>query len=403
MIKKIFGLLLMLLIINNIYAQSPHKMSYQSVIRNNSGTLLTNTVIGIKISILQGSVSGTLVFAETHTLSTNANGLASLVIGQGTAVTGTVAAINWANGPYFIKTETDPLGGTVYTITGTTELLSVPYALYAANGGTPGPQGPQGPIGLTGPQGPIGLTGATGPTGPRGLIGLTGATGPQGPVGATGPAGATGPQGPIGLTGATGPQGPIGLTGPTGAQGPIGPIGPIGPQGNPGASGIIPVGTPVAGNLITYDGTNWVPKNLRVTNSSTGGSQPFNNMQPYLVLNYCIALEGIFPSRNGIEPFIGEIELFAFNFPPRGWAGCEGQLLPIATNQALFALIGTIYGGNGTTTFALPDLRGRTPLHYGQGPGLSNYVQGQVAGTENTTISISNMPVHTHVATVTYE
>jgi microcystin-dependent protein len=83
------------------------------------------------------------------------------------------------------------------------------------------------------------------------------------------------------------------------------------------------------------------------------------------------------------DPFLGEIRIFGFNFPPRGWATCSGQLLPIAQNTALFSLLGTTYGGNGQTTFALPDLRGRVPLSFGQGPGLSNYSLGEVAGAEN--------------------
>ena len=171
--------LVYLLIGTTIFAQAPQKMSYQAVIRNTSGTLVTSSSVGMKISILQGS-TGTIAYSEIQTASTNANGLVSLEIGAGTVVSGTFGGINWANGPYFIKTQTDPTGGTNYTIVGSSQLLSVPYALFSANG-TPGPQGPQGPIG------PIGLTGATGSQGP---IGLTGATGPQGPIGLTG---ATGP------------------------------------------------------------------------------------------------------------------------------------------------------------------------------------------------------------------
>ena len=97
-----------------------------------------------------------------------------------------------------------------------------------------------------------------------------------------------------------------------------------------------------------------------------------------------------------MEPFIGQLMLVGFNFAPQGWALCNGQLLSIAENSALFSLLGTTYGGNGTTTFALPDLRGRTALHFGQGPGLSNYVQGQASGSESVTLLVSNLPAHTH-------
>ena len=86
------------------------------------------------------------------------------------------------------------------------------------------------------------------------------------------------------------------------------------------------------------------------------------------------------------EPFLGEIRLFAFNFAPRGWATCSGQILSISQNSALFALLGTTYGGNGQTTFALPDLRGRLPLHSGQGPGLAPYTLGEMAGSDTVTL-----------------
>ena len=90
------------------------------------------------------------------------------------------------------------------------------------------------------------------------------------------------------------------------------------------------------------------------------------------------------------------IIMFGGNFAPRGWALCNGQILSIAQNTALFSLLGTTFGGNGQTTFALPDLRGRTPVHTGQGPGLSSYSLGQVGGTESVTLLTNNLPAHTH-------
>jgi len=98
------------------------------------------------------------------------------------------------------------------------------------------------------------------------------------------------------------------------------------------------------------------------------------------------------------EPFIGQIVMFGGNFAPRGYALCDGQLLSIAQNTALFSILGTTYGGDGRTTFGLPDLRGRVPVHAGQGPGLSRYLLGQKAGTETTTLTVANLPVHTHAA-----
>lgn len=97
------------------------------------------------------------------------------------------------------------------------------------------------------------------------------------------------------------------------------------------------------------------------------------------------------------EAYISQIEIFGFNFAPKGWAFCAGQTLSIQQNQALFALLGTTYGGNGVQTFALPDLRGRLPLGYGQGPGLSNYDLGQAGGTEAVTLLQNQVPPHTHL------
>jgi microcystin-dependent protein len=101
----------------------------------------------------------------------------------------------------------------------------------------------------------------------------------------------------------------------------------------------------------------------------------------------------------GADPFLGQLMLTPYNFCPRGWSTAAGQILSIAQNTALFSLLGTTYGGNGQTTFALPDLQGRVPNSTGQGPGLSNYSLGQVGGVENTTLTQLQMPIHTHVAT----
>jgi microcystin-dependent protein len=97
-----------------------------------------------------------------------------------------------------------------------------------------------------------------------------------------------------------------------------------------------------------------------------------------------------------VEPFIGEIRCFGFNFAPVGWAMCQGQLMSISQNTALFSLLGTMYGGNGQTTFGLPDLRGRSALGFGQGPGLSSYDQGQVGGAEQVTLTQGQIPAHPH-------
>ena len=125
--RKLFTFLAAVLLTATIWAQSPEKMSYQAVIRNSSDALVTNTLIGMEINIRQGSPSGTIVYTETQTPTTNANGLVSIEIGGGTGFN----SIDWANDTYYIETKTDPAGGTTYTITGTSQLLSVPYALHA--------------------------------------------------------------------------------------------------------------------------------------------------------------------------------------------------------------------------------------------------------------------------------
>ena len=117
-------------------AQTPEKMSYQAVIRNSSNELVSDTSVGMQISILQGNSTGTTVYTETHTPTTNQNGLISIEIGSGTVISGDLSTIDWSSDTYFIKTETDPDGGTNYTITATSQLLSVPYALHAKTAST---------------------------------------------------------------------------------------------------------------------------------------------------------------------------------------------------------------------------------------------------------------------------
>jgi microcystin-dependent protein len=97
-----------------------------------------------------------------------------------------------------------------------------------------------------------------------------------------------------------------------------------------------------------------------------------------------------------MDPFVAEIRVFPYTFAPKGWALCNGQLLPISQNTALFSLLGTMYGGDGKTTFALPDLQGRVPMMHGQGPGLSLHDQGEAGGSESVTLLESEIPVHSH-------
>src|SRR6218665_526573 len=192
--NKIITLLIVSLFATTLWAQAPQKMSYQAVIRNASNALVANSNIRMRISVLQGTATGTAVYVETQTATTNLNGLATIEIGAGTVVSGTFATIAWGTNAYFIKTETDPSGGTNYSIVGTSQFLSVPYALFASSGNA-GPAGPQGPIGLTGAAGAQGLAGVAGSPGANGAVGATGPAGPQG---------AAGPQGIQGIPGTAG-------------------------------------------------------------------------------------------------------------------------------------------------------------------------------------------------------
>jgi microcystin-dependent protein len=312
-------------------AQAPDKISYQAVVRDGSNQLVTNTYVGLRISILQGSESGTTVYEETQVPKTNANGLVSVKIGEGNT-SDDLSTVQWEAGPYFIKTETDLEGGTDYTITGISQLLSVPYAMHANTADS-----------LTGP-----------------LYEIDGSITNEIQI--------------LSISHDT-----VFLS--------------------DGGFVKIPYGPDDAAedDLISFDGSNWVAKSALIQN--TGGGMAQNNMQPWTGIYHIIALQGVFPSRTGIDPFLAEIIMFAGNFAPRGWAFCDGQLLSIASNTALFSLLGTTFGGDGRTTFGLPDLRGRTAVHPGTGPGLSNRSWGEKGGTETNTMTINQMPVHHHVIT----
>ena len=237
---KKFSFLAASLVSTFAFAQVQDAMSYQAIIRNSSNELVKSQSVGMRFSILKGSDSGPVIYSETQTQTTNMNGLVTVKIGAGTFVSGSYSTIDWGADTYFIKVETDPTGTANYTITGTSQLLNVPYALYAKTSGssTPGPQG------ATGATGPMGIPGATGSTGAQGLQGVTGATGAQGIqgvqgiTGATGSTGAQGIQGIQGVTGATGSQGIQGLQGITGATGSTGAQGIQGIQGVTGAQGV---------------------------------------------------------------------------------------------------------------------------------------------------------------------
>ena len=282
------------------FGQSPEGFKYQAVVRDAVNAILSNQAVGMRLTIQQGAIGGTAVYTETFAITTNTYGLVNLEIGTGTT-TDDFTIIDWANGPFFIETAADITGGTSYTVMGTSQLMSVPYALYAKTSGNgAGPQGPagidgtngtngtdgidgvDGAVGATGAQGPIGNDGAVGATGPQGPIGndgAIGATGPQGPIGnngaigATGAAGTNGIDGAVGATGAAGTNGIDGAVGATGPQGPIGnngavgATGPQGPIGNDGAVGIGGVTSAGTGISVTGAGTVGSPYVVSTTSA----------------------------------------------------------------------------------------------------------------------------------------
>jgi len=275
----LFVVAVITLFVNNVFAQLPPEgINYQAVARNSSGNPLISFPLTVRFTIHDGSAAGAVVYQETHGVTTNVFGLFTAVIGSGTPVSGTFPAINWAAANKFLEVEIND--GSGFSAMGTSQMVSVPYALYAktAGGGLtgatgptgaastiPGPTGATGAVGATGASGAgitsiidngdgtltifygassvvtsslIGPTGAVGAVGPTGATGSVGAIGATGDTGATGVAGTTGATGVAGVTGATGAIGITGATGAVGATGDTGATGAIGMTGSTGATGV---------------------------------------------------------------------------------------------------------------------------------------------------------------------
>jgi hypothetical protein len=198
MSKKIYTLICFLLVSVLCFSQSPDKFNYQAVCRNNTGGIIANQNVSFRLTIRDLTSTGAVLYQETQSATTNTFGLVNLQVGAGTVGSGTFASIPWGTGAKYLEVEIDPSGGTAYTSIGVPQLLSVPYAIYANQSGTPGVTGATGASGVDGATGPMGPAGATGASG------VDGTTGPMGPAGATGANGATGPTGTVGTTGATG-------------------------------------------------------------------------------------------------------------------------------------------------------------------------------------------------------
>ncbi|MFT5828281.1 MAG: hypothetical protein ACI9AB_001237, partial [Urechidicola sp.] len=180
------------------FGQSPEGFKYQAVVRDAGNLILNNQAVGMRLTVQQGSIGGTAVYTETFATTSNGYGLVNLEIGTG-ATTDDFSTIDWSAGPYFIETAIDATGDTAYVVMGTSQLMSVPYALYAKTSGNG--QGPAGADGIDGADGATGPAGATGATGAQGIQGIDGNDGLDGAAGTNGLDGADGIDGAMGATG----------------------------------------------------------------------------------------------------------------------------------------------------------------------------------------------------------
>lgn len=243
----------------NLSAQAPQKINYQAVARDAGGNPLANQNVKVRLSIHDLTSSGLVVFAESHTTTTNQFGIFNVAIGGGTIISGSFLGVNWGSGEKYLQIELDPTGGNNFSDMGTSQLISVPYALFAANSA----------VGPTGPTGPTGAAGSNGSAGANGTNGSDGTTGPTGPTGvgggATGPTGATGTAGSNGSNGVTGPTGANGNNGINGATGPTGPTGSGGGGSSAASNGVQYV---LANNDIELGGALTVNTDIPLNNKT---------------------------------------------------------------------------------------------------------------------------------------
>lgn len=293
------------------FGQAPDGFKYQAVVRDAGNNIMNNQAVGMRLTIQQGTVGGTVVYTETFSTSTNGYGLVNLEIGSGTT-TDDFAAIDWGNGPYFMETAVDFLGGMSWVVMGTSQLMSVPYALYAKNSGS-SIAGPAGNDGATGPAGADGLVGPQGPqgnAGPQGIPGNTGATGPQGIPGNTGATGADGSVGPQGIQGVAGP------TGPAGADGAPGAGNTLDQAYDEGGAGLGRVITVDAGEVELTNGTiNGIGIRVSTTNSgvgvvatSTNTANPYSPIQAATNASSILTSAIVGSSTGGASGISGQVE-----------------------------------------------------------------------------------------------
>ncbi len=451
--KTVFTLLVPLaigiLLTAGLFAQSPEKMSYQAVIRNSSDQLVTDTQIGMQISILHGSANGTAVYVETQTPSTNANGLVSLEIGAGTT-SDDFSSIDWANGPYFIKTETDPAGGTSYTITGTSQLMSVPYALHARTAETVSSE--TDPL-FTAWDKSTGIAITESQVLDMGSY-IEDEVDPTFSISEASNITATDIANLSNLSGTnTGDQDISGIAINTQAiqdtatqirtdipnvsgfltseTDPIFDASPVGgikaadianwdeahSWGNHSEKGYLESETDpvyagsVASDITAGDTTNWNEAhgwgNHAEAEYITEEADPmFTSSIASGIIQEDIEswdakseFDGEFSSLTGVPNSIfmpaGVINIFAGSVAPDGYLICDGSEVSRTEYADLFAIIGTAYGeGDGSTTFNLPDLQSRIPVGISPEPEFDEL--GKTGGAKVHALTVSEMPAHIH-------
>ena len=385
----------------NVGAQAPPMLNYQAIVRNAAGNPVSaGTVVNLRFSIHDASANGTVLYTETVPDTANKFGLVTARIGA----QGNLSNVNWGNGAKYLQVETD-IGNTGnYTDMGSSQLVSVPYALYALNSAA-GPTGANGVTGPMGPAGATGLNGATGVTGQNGVAGVTGSTGANGATGnagVTGAAGLNGATGTAGTTGVTGATGPNGVAGATGAQGIAGNAGATGATGVTGVSG--PSGANGSSGQVGATGLQGAqglpgatgptgPSGPTGNNGATGGTGVTGNTGP--------------SGADGAGSPIGSVTAFAGVNVPAGWLVCDGSVVSRTTYSNLFAVIGNAWGdGDGVSTFNLPDLQGRFLRGVDNGTGRDPDAASRTASNNggNTGSSVGTVEdqqylAHTHGVT----
>ena len=375
-IKTVILFLLLIFVCEATQAQSPHKMSYQAIIRTSNNELLRSSIIKTRISILFGSERGNTVYSESQTKKTDYNGLLSLKIGEGDVLVGDIEKIKWGDGSYYIRTETDPKGGDNYSIVSYSELMSVPYALYALNGG----KGETGLQGIQGLKGDVGATGLTGQKGDKGETGLQGIQGLKGDIGATGLTGEKGDKGETGLQGIQGPKGDIGATGLTGEKGDKGETGLQGIQGLKGDRGE------------SYDPSDLDKKVDKVKNASLINDdeiQRLSTLQNYIhPVNHPASIIIQDPNNR----FVTDAEKIIWNTNPGGLKTIDGLELTVNSK-----IITDHLGNNSPLKMSLKSITNNGPGNidsntmFGDGAGYSNTIGqqllffGSYSGFSNTT------------------